>query len=283
MGECIFGFVFLFFLVRVWWVGLCCAGCCVGEGFKSCEVVVSWFCRLGIQYSGRLFGVQSVRRFTRDELRAFNGADGKPVYVALGGKVYDLSSSRFWSGGKHQGRHSAGYDLSMSILNAPHNDKVLSRFPVVGELLVEESAQSKVVGRLQRLHLHPISVHFSIAYSIALSLLSILTLITGVLSFETASYYMLLLGLLSAPVTALSGLFSWKVNYKTKRNKLFSRKLSIAPIFLVVISACFLLTLLNSQILVSRTVFSYFYLTLALSLTPIVIALGYYGGKIVYE
>jgi predicted heme/steroid binding protein/uncharacterized membrane protein len=226
---------------------------------------------------------ERVRRFTKNELKEFNGEAGKPVYIAFKGKVYAVSKSPFWSSGKHQNRHSAGNDLTESILNAPHNEKVLIKFKVVGELSEEEIAQSNLVRRLQELHIHPIAVHFSIAYSIAFSLLSILYLLMGEISFETASYYMLLLGLLSAPVTVLAGIFSWKTAYKSKMNKIFSRKLTFAAIFLVAISACFLWRTLNPQILTATADVSFIYLAIAVSLTPIVTILGYYGGKIVYS
>jgi len=226
---------------------------------------------------------QKLRRFTKDELMEFNGENGKPVYVAYKGKVYDVSSSRLWSTGKHQARHSAGNDLTESILNAPHNEKVLGRFQVVGELFEEEGAQSKLVRWFQKLHFHPISVHFSIAYSIAVSLLSVLYLLTGKVSLETAAYYMLFLGLLSAPVTAATGLYTWRTNYKSKRNKIFSRKQTFAVVFLAFIITCFSWRTLNPQILTARTDFSFVYLLIVLCLTPIVTILGYYGGKIVYS
>jgi predicted heme/steroid binding protein/uncharacterized membrane protein len=223
-----------------------------------------------------------MRRFTKKELREFNGEEGRASYVAFKGKVYNVSNSRLWTGGKHQGRHSAGDDLTESILNAPHGEEVFRKFQVLGELVEEEVDHQKLVQWLQKLHLHPISVHFSIAYSIAIPLLSALYVLTGEISFETASYYMLLLGFLSAPAAGLSGFFSWKVTYKGRISRIFTRKLIFAVLLLVVITICFFWRTLNPNILIARTELSYIYLAMSVSLVPIVTILGYYGGKIVY-
>lgn len=222
-----------------------------------------------------------MRHFTKKELREFNGEEGRPAYIAFKGKVYDVSDSRLWTDGKHQG-HSAGDDLTESILKAPHGEEVFMKFQVVGELFEEEISHQKLVLRLQKLHLHPISVHFSVAYSIAIPLLSVLYVLTGGISFEMASYYMLLLGFLSAPAAGLSGFFSWKVAYKGKRTRIFTRKLILAVVLLVVITMCFFWRTLNPNILTARTELSYIYLAMVVSLMPIVTILGYYGGKIVY-
>ena len=72
--------------------------------------------------------------FTLDQLKQFDGKAGKPTYVAIGGKVYDVSHSDLWSGGDHQGMHSAGKNLTGEISNAPHGEEVLSKFPIIGEL-----------------------------------------------------------------------------------------------------------------------------------------------------
>ena len=226
---------------------------------------------------------QKPRRFTEKDLREFNGENGRPSYIAFKGKVYDVSSSSLWIDGKHQSSHFAGKDLTESTLNAPHNEEVITRFQIVGEFFKEETSHMKLVKRLQKLHLHPISVHFSIAYSIAVPLFYGLYVFTGEISFETAAYYMLLFGFLSAPVAVLSGFFSWKVTYKGKINRSFTLKLIFAAVLLVMITICFFWRTLNLNIVITRTYLSFIYLLMIASLIPIATILGYYGGKIVYN
>jgi predicted heme/steroid binding protein/uncharacterized membrane protein len=225
---------------------------------------------------------QRLKRFTKKELREFNGEEGSPSYVAFKEKVYDVSNSRLWKDGKHQGRHSAGNDLTKSVLNAPHSEEVLMKFQIVGDIFKEETSHLKRVQWLQKMHLHPISVHFSIAYSIAVPLLSVLYVLTGELSFETAAYYMLLFGFLSAPASVVSGFFSWKTTYEGRINSIFTRKIAFAAIMLVIITICFFWRTLNPNIIITGTDSSYIYLSLTTSLIPIATILGYYGGKIVY-
>jgi len=72
--------------------------------------------------------------FTLDQLKQFDGKAGKPTYGCHRRKVYDVSHSDLWSGGDHQGIHSAGKNLTGEISNAPHGNEVLSKFNMVGEL-----------------------------------------------------------------------------------------------------------------------------------------------------
>ena len=76
-----------------------------------------------------------LKKFTLDELAKYDGKEGRPIYVAYKGKVYDLTSSELWEEGDHQGLHEAGKDLTKDIEDAPHDPDELERFPIVGELV----------------------------------------------------------------------------------------------------------------------------------------------------
>ncbi len=223
------------------------------------------------------------KRFTIHKLKEFDGKEGRPGYIAFKGKVYDISNSALWKNGIHQGTHIAGNDLTGNILSAPHSEEVLLKFHVAGVLSREKSFKEKFLLKIEEMHPHPILVHFSIAYAVAVSLLSILYFYTGRLSFETGSYYMLILGFLAAPVAALSGLFTWKISYEGEMTGIIARKMILTAVLLVIITACFVWRTLNPDILIAANGLSYIYLILILSLVPAVTILGYYGGKIVFD
>ena len=77
---------------------------------------------------------QEIKKFTVEELKQFNGREGKPVYLAFDGKVYDVTDSSFWQGGDHLGAHQAGNDLTEAMKSAPHGDDVLSKMKQIGVL-----------------------------------------------------------------------------------------------------------------------------------------------------
>jgi len=75
------------------------------------------------------------KKFTLQELVKFDGNDGKPAYVALNGKVYDVTESAFWMSGDHLGAHQAGKDLTTEIDLAPHGPENVDRVKQVGVLV----------------------------------------------------------------------------------------------------------------------------------------------------
>jgi len=75
------------------------------------------------------------RKITQTELAENNGKNGKPAYIALKGKVYDVSNSVFWMEGDHMGSHEAGKDLTSEIELAPHAEDVMKRTVLVGTLV----------------------------------------------------------------------------------------------------------------------------------------------------
>jgi len=78
--------------------------------------------------------VSSEKQFTAEELKKYDGKDGKPAYIAYKGKVYDVTDDFLWVEGDHQGEHSAGVDLTEDMSRAPHLEDVLERVKLIGVL-----------------------------------------------------------------------------------------------------------------------------------------------------
>lgn len=75
------------------------------------------------------------RKFTIEELKQYDGRDGRPAYIAYKGKVYDVTDSFLWIDGDHQGQHAAGKDLTEDMALAPHGEETLERVKLVGVLV----------------------------------------------------------------------------------------------------------------------------------------------------
>ncbi|MCY7353326.1 MAG: cytochrome b5 [Cytophagaceae bacterium] len=71
--------------------------------------------------------------YSKNQLALRNGQDRDEIWVAYRGLVYDVTGSRLWQRGQHY-EHWAGQDLTDELADAPHTEKVFSRFPVVGTL-----------------------------------------------------------------------------------------------------------------------------------------------------
>jgi predicted heme/steroid binding protein len=79
-----------------------------------------------------LEGVQ--RNFTLEELKKYDGKEGRPAYIAYKGKVYDVTDNYLWTDGDHQGEHVAGKDLTEEMTSAPHGEENLERVKLIGTL-----------------------------------------------------------------------------------------------------------------------------------------------------
>jgi len=71
------------------------------------------------------------------ELASFNGKDGNKCYVAISGKVYEISNSDLWKNGVHtesRGLAECGKDLTDVIAEAPHGVSILTTSPKVKQI-----------------------------------------------------------------------------------------------------------------------------------------------------
>ncbi len=77
---------------------------------------------------------EGVKLFTIEELKHFDGTEGKAIYIGYKGMIYDISASPLFQGEKRMRCHIAGKDLTKDIDIAPHGEDLVFTFPVVGRL-----------------------------------------------------------------------------------------------------------------------------------------------------
>jgi predicted heme/steroid binding protein len=68
----------------------------------------------------------TLKSMSAAQLKAFDGKNGHKAYVALNGKVYDVTNIDEWKGGKHYKGMVAGTDLTPYISQSPHGAKIVN-------------------------------------------------------------------------------------------------------------------------------------------------------------
>jgi len=229
------------------------------------------------------------KEFSPQELEEFHGTKGKPAYIAFEDRIIDVSASRHWQHGRHMGTHQAGHDLTPEIDAAPHGPEVLERFPQVGVVKKEEEARGDIPEFLLRLfhyvpllkrHPHPMVVHFPTVFMIATTGFSLLYLLTGWASFETTAWHCLWGGVLFTPVAIATGLFTWWINYEAEWLRQVIIKIVLSIVLLLVGLIALIWRYVNPDILTVWGPSGWIYLALILALTPLVIAIGWFGATL---
>lgn len=231
-----------------------------------------------------------MKTFTKEELARNDGKDGKPVYIAHKGNVYDVSDSKMWRGGQHMKRHNAGADLTTDIQAAPHDTDVLKRYPQVGVIKIQEEITRPIPGWVEwimgnnpffRRHPHPMTVHFPIAFMLSHPVFLILFLVTGNRSFETTAFHCLGAGLLFLVVAIATGLFTWWYNYMARMMKPVAVKIPLS-IVTVILAAVLFIWRINAPEVMAGPGFDARYFLLSLSFVPLISIIGWYGATMTF-
>lgn len=77
---------------------------------------------------------QGLLELTLAQLAYYNGDNGKPAYVAVSGKIYDVTNAPQWNNGWHKGHHYAGTDATSQF---PHAMTIFAQngVPQIGILI----------------------------------------------------------------------------------------------------------------------------------------------------
>jgi len=235
-----------------------------------------------------------MKEFDPETLAAFNGEEeGKPVYVARDGKVYDVSASKLWKGGQHMKRHRAGNDLSVDFSAAPHGEEVFERVPQVGTLKEKGRRQETrplsawLQATLERFpilrrHPHPMLIHFPIVFMLSATGFTLLALATGNHAFAATAGHCLAAALLFTPLAFATGLFTWWLNYRARPMRQVRIKIWCSSIMLATAAAVLAWRLLVPDILLRTGPERVGYLLLACSLAPLVCVVGWFGAMLTF-
>lgn len=231
-----------------------------------------------------------MKEFSAEELTRYNGEDGRPVYVACKGKVYDVTASKMWREGLHMKRHHAGADMTTEIKAAPHDPDKLESFPVVGvlkEAVEKEDIPAFLAALLKRIpmlrrHPHPMTVHFPIAFFMAAPVFNLIYLVTGAGAIETTAWHCLGAGILFLVVAMATGFYTWWLNFKARPIPAVRNKICLAISILIISSSAFIWRLLVPDILVAAAKDRLLYLLLNLTLLPLVTTLGWFGAQLTF-
>jgi len=226
-----------------------------------------------------------------EELAQKDGKEGRPVYIAYEGKIYNVSQSSLWKTGTHMRRHSSGKDLTTDMGGAPHGPEVLERYPQVGIIRPKSVLEIEQKTFLEplfkkapflRRHPHPMTVHFPIVFMLSAFFFSFLYLITGDPSYDATALHCLAGGVIFTPIVMLTGFISWTVNYLARPLRTIKVKMAVSVLMLVVSVVALVWREMTPDVLTRLRGAGFIYLLLIFSLCPMVLLIGWYGAKLTF-
>lgn len=129
---------------------------------------------------------------------------------------------------------------------------------------------------------HAVAAHFPNALLPTAFLFLVLFIVSGQVSFETSSFYLLLVLMLSVPPTFATGLYDWKKKYSGELTPIFRKKIILGLVLFGVGSFAALWRLFNPEVLTSGGFSACAYSILILIMLGCVTLLGHYGGMLVF-
>lgn len=148
---------------------------------------------------------------------------------------------------------------------------------------VEAAKVSLIKEMMQTFQPHAVAAHFPNALLPTSALFIAIAFLFGDGSFETASFYLLVIVLLTAPATLASGLYDWKTKFGGQKAAIFRNKIILAVTLILLALVTVGLRLNRPDLLETGGSLTLLYLGLILAMLGCVTMLGHYGGKLVFS
>ena len=148
---------------------------------------------------------------------------------------------------------------------------------------VEDPKVNLLKDMMETFEPHAVAAHFPNALLPTLALFIAIAFVLGRDSFETASFYLLCVVLVTAPATLATGIRDWKRKFDGTRAVIFKKKIALGSV-LIILSVCAVaLRLNNPEIMQGPGLLKYLYFGLIAVMLGCVALLGHYGGKLVFS
>jgi uncharacterized membrane protein len=128
---------------------------------------------------------------------------------------------------------------------------------------------------------HAVSAHFPAALIPTGTLFLLFAVVCGYPPLEFAAFALLVVIVVSIPLTMLTGFLMWKKSYQKSRSAIFQKKICLAWTLLLVALPTLVWRWLNPDLLARGKAAVVFYLLLTMLMLVCVTLLGHYGGVLV--
>jgi hypothetical protein len=128
--------------------------------------------------------------------------------------------------------------------------------------------------------LHTVSAHFSNGLLPVAVLYLLLTLASNDVFFEHTIEHLIIVALMAIPVSYFSGIHDWRVKFKGAKAPIFIKKIRLSILLFVLCLLSVVIRLLFPRVMYQGDFLHWLYIALLISMLPVVMLLGFYGGKL---
>jgi len=131
--------------------------------------------------------------------------------------------------------------------------------------------------------LHAVAAHFSNGLVPIAFLFLALAVVTLNPFYEHTVLHLMIVVCLAVPVSFISGVRDWQIKFRGARAPIFIRKIILSILLFVLSILIVVLRFKYPDILADQGFVKWLYIGLLLMTQPVVILLGHYGGKLVFQ